>query len=101
MESQPRPHEQGHPQPLEYLKVAVVLSIITAIEVAIYYSDAIRPALVPILLVLSAFKFSLVVLWFMHLRFDNRLFSTLFIGGLILAGAVLIALLFLSPTVIG
>ena len=39
-------------------------------------------ALVPILLILSATKFALVVLWFMHLRFDNALFSTLFTGGL-------------------
>ena len=101
METPTQPHEQGHPQPLEYVKVAVVLCIVTSIEVAIYYLDAIRPALVPILLVLSAFKFALVVLWFMHLRFDNKLFSTLFVGGLILAGLVLLALLFLSPVVIG
>ena len=95
MESHSAPHEQSHPQPLEYVKIAAVLSVITAVEVAVYYIDALRPPLVPILLVLSAFKFALVVMWFMHLKFDNRLFSYFFTGGLALAGAVLLALLFL------
>ena len=51
--------------------------------------------LVPILLVLSTIKFAMVVMWFMHLKFDNKLFSVLFIGGLVLAGLVLLALLLL------
>lgn len=101
MGTQPHAQEHPHPQPAEYIKIAVVLSIVTAIEVAIYYVPGLREALVPMLLALSALKFSLVVLWFMHLKFDNRLFSTLFVGGLALAGAVLIALLFLSPIIIG
>ena len=57
----------------------------TAVEVAVYYVDALAGALLGILMVLSAMKFVLVVLWFMHLRFDNRLFSILFAGGLVLA----------------
>ena len=39
-------------------------------------------------MVLSATKFSMVVLWFMHLKFDNRIFSTMFILGFILALSV-------------
>lgn len=81
------------PAPAEYVQIGVVLAAITAIEVAVYYINALSAALVPVLIVLSAAKFILVVLWFMHLRFDNRLFSTLFTGGLVLAFAVFIVLL--------
>lgn len=99
MEQQAHPQEQTHPQPLEYLKIAVVLAIVTAVEVGLYFTPhtvtVVRAAYVPALLILSAAKFSLVVLWFMHLKFDSRLFSVMFVGGLLLAAAVLIALLFL------
>ena len=88
-------HDQSHPQPLEYIKIAIILAVITAVEVVTYYVTAIGDMLVPILLVLSAIKFAMVVMWFMHLKFDNKLFSVLFIGGLVLAGLVLLALLLL------
>ena len=92
-------HESAHPGPGEYIKIAVILAIITAIEVGLYYAPAewvtIKELMVPVLLVLSAMKFAFVVMWFMHLKFDDRLFSTMFVGGLALAGAVLIALMFL------
>src|SRR5688572_32977833 len=85
--------EHGHPGPKEYVVVAVILAIITTIEVAIYYVPdwvpAFRSFLAPSLLILSAIKFTAVVGWFMHLKFDNRLFTSLFVGGLVLAGALL------------
>jgi cytochrome c oxidase subunit IV len=81
------------PGPAEYIQIGIILGAITAVEVAVYYVDALSSALVPILIVLSAAKFALVVLWFMHLRFDNKLFSTLFTGGLFLAFAVFAVLL--------
>lgn len=86
---------QTHPGPGEYVKIAAVLALITLIEVVVYYLPSLAGALTTILIVLSAFKFSMVVLWFMHLKFDSVLFSYLFVGGLLIAGAVLIALLFL------
>ena len=58
-----------------------------------YYIDALDDVLIPILIVLSALKFSMVVMWFMHLRFDNRLFSGLFVGGLMLAAALFVVVL--------
>lgn len=99
IDHQPHTREHSHPQPLEYVKIAVILCVLTAVEVAVYYIPALFNAIVPILLVLSAVKFSLVVLWFMHLKFDSRLFSSIFLGGLLLAGAVLVALilLFVAP----
>ena len=85
--------ERAHPGPVEYAKIGLALAIVTAVEVAVYYMDALEVVLVPILLVLSALKFSLVAMWFMHLRFDSRLFSTLFVGGLMLAMAIFIVVL--------
>ena len=85
--------EGAHPGPLEYIKIGLILAAITAVEVGIYYIEAIEDVLVPILIVLSALKFTLVVLWFMHLRFDNRLFSWLLAGGLMLAGILMVIVL--------
>jgi len=48
---------------------------------------------VGVLLALSAMKFVLVALWFMHLRFDTRLFSILFGGGLALIVALIMVVL--------
>lgn len=103
---QAEPHatgEHAHPSALRYVQIAVILSVITAAEVAVYYVPAVAGALIPVLLILSALKFSLVVMWYMHLRFDAPIFSAVFVGGLLLAGAVLVSLLFLfiSPTLIG
>ncbi|MBI2912128.1 MAG: cytochrome C oxidase subunit IV family protein [Chloroflexi bacterium] len=93
MEDRAHSREHPHPGPAEYVRIAVVLAVITVVEVAIYYIEALSAVLVPILLVLSALKFALVALWFMHLKFDNRLFSAIFTVPLAVAAAVLIALL--------
>lgn len=77
--------EHAHPGPREYVKVAIVLAIVTALEVALYYIDMSDGLLVTLLLFFSAIKFVMVVLWFMHLKFDSRLFRRLFITGLVLA----------------
>ncbi len=84
---------EGHPSPSQYILVGLILGVVTAIEVAVYYVDALEGALLGILMVLSAMKFILVVLWFMHLQFDNRLLSILFSGGLVLAVLLFIVML--------
>jgi cytochrome c oxidase subunit 4 len=86
-------HGQAHPGPLEYVQIGAILVVVTAVEVAIYYIDALSDVLVPILIVLSAAKFSLVVLWFMHLKFDARLFSWMFVGGIALASSLFVVVL--------
>jgi cytochrome c oxidase subunit 4 len=78
----------SHPSPRKYVFIGVVLFIVTAIEVAIFYIDVASAVLVTSLLILSVIKFALVVAWFMHLRFDSRLFRYLFLAGLITALAV-------------
>jgi cytochrome c oxidase subunit IV len=77
-----------HPGPRSYVMVAIVLAVVTAAEVAIYYISSLRSLLVPLLLAFSAVKFVLVALWFMHLKFDSRIFRRLFVTGLILAVVV-------------
>jgi cytochrome c oxidase subunit 4 len=78
-------HAHGHPSELEYVKIAAVLAAITLAEVLVYYVRSLGGWLPLILIVLSAVKFSMVVLWFMHLRFDSRLFRRLFVTGILLA----------------
>ena len=71
-------HESSHPTPMTYIVIAVILTVITTVEVAAVYMEGLRPLLVPILLVLSAGKFVVVVGFYMHLKFDARLFTTMF-----------------------
>jgi cytochrome c oxidase subunit IV len=85
--------EHHHPGAKEYLAIAVVLTVITAIEVAIFYIPKMHSILVPSLLVLSALKFALVAMFYMHLKFDHRLFSWLFVVPMVLAAAVILALM--------
>ena len=83
----------GHPDAAEYVKIGLLLSAITAVEVAIYYVEALGDTLLPILLVLSALKFVLVLLWFMHLRFDNRLLTIVFSTAAVLAAMLFVIVL--------
>ena len=74
-----------HPSDLDYIKVAAVLAVVTIAEVGVYYLSSLRSLLVPLLLGMSVVKFFLVAMWFMHLRFDSRLFRRLFVLGIVLA----------------
>lgn len=85
--------QQAHASVATYLKVAAALTIITALEVGCIYIRRLAPIIVPLLLVMSAAKFSLVVLFFMHLRYDKRALSTLFVGPLIVAVSLGVALI--------
>jgi cytochrome c oxidase subunit 4 len=86
-----------HPQWSTYWKVALILLIITVGEVWAYYipSFVASRAFVPSLLAMSALKFVIVVMFYMHLRYDHKLFRALFTGPLLVAATTLIALLFL------
>jgi cytochrome c oxidase subunit 4 len=81
-------HAAAHPDPNQYVVIGIVLAVLTAVEVALYYVDMAHKALVVLLIVLSVAKFGFVIGWFMHLRFDSKLFTVLFLGGLALAIAV-------------
>jgi cytochrome c oxidase subunit 4 len=82
-----------HPGPRQYVMVAIWLALATAIEVAWYYIDVPHALFASLLLALAFVKFSLVVLWFMHLRFDSPIFRRLFVTGIVLAITVYVIVL--------
>lgn len=81
-------HHSEHPTARKYVGIAVLLAIVTAIEVAIVYFDMPAWMLVAVLVVLALVKFAYVARWFMHLKFDERVFRMLFFTGLLTALAV-------------
>jgi cytochrome c oxidase subunit IV len=87
-------HSSGHEHPADifYVKIALTLGLLTALEVSTYFANF-GKLFLPLLLVLMSIKFVLVVLFFMHARFDAKIFGRLFWTGLVLAvvvyGAVL------------
>ena len=89
--------EHAHPTWSTYWKVATILTLITVVEVWVYYipSFVASRAFVPALLIMSAVKFAIVVMFYMHLKYDHKLFRALFTGPLLIAIATLCALLFL------
>ena len=86
-----------HPEWPIYWKVGLFLTIITVLEVWAYYvpSFVASKLFVPTLLFMSGVKFATVVMFYMHLRYDHKLFRALFTGPLLIAVATLIGLLFL------
>ena len=83
-----------HPTWKEYKWVALILTLITVVEVWVYYTPfKDSPLFVPALLIMSAVKFAIVVLFYMHLKYDHKLFKALFTGPLIIAMSTLIALM--------
>lgn len=91
-ESGARGRRPAHPTTWTYVKVAALLALVTVVEFGIIYVGEAGSVVIPFLIVLSAWKFALVAMFYMHLRFDARLFSGLFAGGLGLAAAVVLAL---------
>ena len=89
--------EHAHPTWSIYWKVALILTLITVGEVWAYYipSFVASRAFIPTLLTMSAAKFVIVVMFYMHLKMDSKFFSLLFGGPLLLASGMLLGLLFL------
>ena len=86
-------HEEEHTTPRTYVQIAIFLAIITIAEVIIYYIPTVRPILVPALIILSLLKFVMVVGFFMHLKFDHRIYRFMFAAGLVLTLGVYLAML--------
>ncbi|MGH7679168.1 MAG: cytochrome C oxidase subunit IV family protein [Gemmatimonadaceae bacterium] len=86
-----------HPTWKQYKGVALILTVITVVEVWVYYIPTFVESrlFVPSLLIMSAVKFAIVVMYYMHLKYDHKLFRALFTGPLIIAILTLTVLLFL------
>lgn len=86
-------HGTGHPSSKEYIRIGVILFVLTGLEIAASYAGVGGAILIPTLFVLAVIKFALVVLWFMHLKFDDRRYARFFVLGL--AGAAVLYLVVL------
>ena len=93
--------EHTHPTPRDYWLIAFVLAVITAAEVAVTYWTAVDRFIAPILLIMSAAKFVLVVAFFMHLRYERRIYRNLFVIGIVAAPLLFGAVLFTFGVLIG
>jgi cytochrome c oxidase subunit 4 len=90
-------HGHTHPSDAQYVVIALILAAITALEVGTYYLDFFKKNFVALLLALIPMmivKFGIVAAFFMHLRFDNKLFRRVFITGILLATFVYMIVLF-------
>jgi len=93
-------HDQSHEHPSDwaYIKIALILAVFTTIEVLTYFESALpvfeeNSITIATLLVLMVIKFYLVAAWFMHLKFDNPIFTRMFVAGLALATGVYVVTL--------
>lgn len=94
------PREKGHarhvhPSAKEYVRIGMILVVLTAIEVWISYSGLPHGLMITMLFGLAFVKFVLVVLWYMHLRFDDARYSRFFIMGAAGAGILFLVVLLL------
>ncbi len=96
-------HSHAHPTPGTYAKIGLVLFVLTALEVGLYemtfgehagtLGHELQPFFIPLLLALSAVKFALVAMYYMHLKNDSKLFSGVFVFPLIIAAVVIVAMI--------
>lgn len=86
-------HAEAHATNRTYIGVAAVLAVLTALEVMVFYLPALASVLIPILIVLMLAKFVLVVMFFMHLKYDSPLLTGLFTGPLLVSTAVVLAMM--------
>lgn len=89
-------HDETHDHPSDgkYIKIALILAVLTALEVGTFYiEDELGAALIPILMAMMIVKFWIVAAFFMHLRFDSRLFTRVFLAGVLLSVAVYVGTL--------
>jgi cytochrome c oxidase subunit 4 len=97
---------RDHPTPGTYAKIGLFLFVLTALEVGLYegtYGDhagglgaSLEPFFVPLLLFLSAVKFALVAMYYMHLKNDSKLFSGVFVFPITIAAVIILGLVALQ-----
>lgn len=94
-------HADGHAHPTDmiFVKTAIILAVVTAVEVGWSYlpwnnaTGAMAGLEVGGLLLMMAFKFYVVGSVFMHLKYDKKVLTGVFYFGLVIAVAVYIAVL--------
>lgn len=93
----PSPHAAGHGEHQGkfhiFVQLAMILAVITGVEILVIYLPLAKWIITATLIVLSLVKFMLVIFIFMHLRWDKLFCTILFFIGLVLAGGTMWALL--------
>jgi cytochrome c oxidase subunit IV len=100
------PRESGHarrrhPSAKEYVRIGVILVVLTTLEVWTSYSGLPHGLMIALLFFFAFVKFALVVLWFMHLRFDDVRYSRFFIMGFVGACILFLVVLLLFKAFAG
>ena len=90
-----------HPTPRDYWLIAVLLGVITAAEIVVTYIDFLSSVVAPLLIVMGAAKFVIVVGWYMHLRHDAIIYRRLFLIGVVLTPILFAVMLFTFGVLIG
>ena len=80
-----------------YIEIAMLLAVITGVEIIAIYLPFAKWMIVTALVTLSVVKFMFVIFYFMHLRWDKPFCTILFFIGLVLTGGTMWALLQLFP----
>lgn len=91
----PAHHDHEESKFAIYVQIAMLLAVITGVEIIGVYLPFAKWFLVTSLVVLSVVKFLFVIFYFMHLRWDKPFCTILFFIGLVLAGGTVWALLLL------
>lgn len=89
------PGHDAHPSDGHYISIALILAALTAAETATYFFDVFENTtlLLIVLMPIMFVKFFMVAWFFMHLKSDSRMFSRLFVTGIVLAAIVYIIVL--------
>jgi cytochrome c oxidase subunit IV len=89
----------SHPKASFYVVIFFILLIVTIAEVFVaqdplkgIFNSMGLPLLVP-LGVLALAKFLMIAAFYMHLRFDSRIFSAFFVVGMVLATSMIITIM--------
>lgn len=88
-------HEAAHDHPsdMQYVKIAIILAVLTAIEIVFYEAGVNKNLLLAIILPIMVVKFAIVAGYFMHLKFDSKMFTTVFVAGIGFAVVVYVVML--------
>ena len=88
-------HDAGHAHFgfNDAIKIAVILAVITALETATHWTNFSSSIEDPAVVIMMIAKFVIVVAYFMHLKFENKMFTYLFVAGVVLAICVYIVTL--------
>jgi cytochrome c oxidase subunit IV len=84
-----------HPGASVYAPVAIILAILTGLEILVYYLNVAPVVLVPVVIILGLANIVLSALFYMHLRYDDPVLKSMFSFAGLLASLLMISLLLL------